>query len=333
MTYFEYLIDYTNNPRTLLYALVSTVVTIVSAPIVERILKRFKKKHHNNNRELSPGLPEEKKQEPSWTRRILNLAFWVGVLWVILLFLTGTEAYLKMSTEFSPHPTGEPPEETHSSGLPSEPTPFPSVGEVVEFGTYKQTKGSNGTWNVEPIRWIVLFRDDEKALLLSEQGLTYKPISNVIIKNETLAWSDSQLCSWLTTEFCGASPDNVEGAFTEEERSILLKNSDGSFAVGLLTKKEAETMLTGATARVCKPTEYAGYVCENNPESKQGMAPTPCYTGDYWWLCDPGEDYCTYMTVDKSGAIRESGTRYTYCGIMVRPTVWISVSDYSRLFG
>ena len=323
MKYFEFLLEYINNPRSTFYALVSTAVAIVSAPMVERILKRRKKKPHNNNKDQSSGLSDVKKQEPSWAKSFLNRAFWAGVLWVFILVATGTGAYFSSSTEVSPQPTGEPPE----------PTPFPSVGDVVEFGTYRQTKGSNGAWNVDPIRWIVLFRDDEKALLLSEQGLTYKPISSVVVKNETLAWSDSQLHSWLTTEFCRASQDNVEGAFTEEERSIILKNSEGLLAVGLLTKKEAETLLTGSEARVCKPTEYAGYVCENNPKSKQGMTPTPCYTRDYWWLCDPGKDYCTYMTVDKSGAIRESGTRYTYCGIMVRPTVWISVSDYSRLFG
>lgn len=333
MKYYEFLIKYIKNPRSLLYALVSTVVAIVSAPMVERILKRRKKKQRNNNKDRSPGLSEAKEQEPSRTRSILSRAFWAVVLWGVILVSTGTGAYHSKSTEVSPQPTGKPPEETQSSGLPPKPTSFPSVGEVVEFGTYRQTKGNNGTWNVDPIRWIVIYSDDEKALLLSEQGLTYKPISSIVLKNETLAWSDSQLYSWLTTEFCGVSPGNVEGAFTGEERSVILQNSDGSYAVGLLTKKEAETMLTGSEARVCKPTEYAGYVCENNPESKQGMEPTPCYTGDYWWLCDPGKDYCAYMTVDKSGTIRESGTQYTYYGIMVRPTVWISVSDYLRLFG
>ena len=333
MNFFEFLLEYITNIRSIYCALISTVVVIICAPLVEKFWKKRKKTYRNNSRDQFSGVSGTKKEELTRAMSILVRACFAVVLWIISLIASGAIAYFDELNKIDQQPAEESPKETQLSELQPEITPFPAVGEIVEFGSYRQTKGTNGTWNVDPIKWIVLFQDDEKALLLSLQGLTYKPISSVILKNDTLAWSDSQLYSWLTTEFCGISPDNKEGAFNEEERNIILKNPDGSFAVGLLTKKEAETLLAGSEARVCRPTEYAGYVCENNPESKHGMTPTPDYSGDYWWLCDPGEDYCAYVTVDKSGAIKESGTRYTYCGIMVRPTVWISISEYSRLSG
>ena len=320
--FFRYLLDNFRSPKALTAALISAIVVIVSSYIVER-LKKHKRK---NDTEAGRG------SNSYGTKAVFIKLLWFVALCVVILVSDGAIEYITGTDDN--HPREEDTAEETSLPSPSgEMDPFLSIGEIVEFGTFKQTKGENGTWKNDPIRWIVIAIEDEKALLLSEKGLTYKPISSVIVKDDTLAWTESPLQSWLASEFCGISEDNVDRAFSDEERSVILKNSDGSYAVGLLTKTEAETMLSGPDARVCKPTDYAGYVCENNPESKQGMSPTPCYSGDYWWLCDPGNDYCSYMTVDKSGAIKTSGTRYTYCGIMVRPTVWISIREYSRLFG
>ena len=207
---------------------------------------------------------------------------------------------------------------------------FPEVGEVVEFGAFLQSKSASDEWNRDAIRWIVLSRDDKTALLLSESGLTYKQIS---ADDQTirLPWEQTDLYIWLTEVFCDDYRNNREGAFTEEERKVILQSAGKEFEVSILSKDEAEKFFADPKERICKPTAYAGYICENNPASDGGQQPTPKYTGDHWWLCSNGTDHCSFMTVDNNGNIKINGTQQDYSGIMVRPAIWISIEGFMEM--
>lgn len=207
---------------------------------------------------------------------------------------------------------------------------FPEVGEVVEFGAYMQTKAATGEWNRDAIRWIILERDDNSAMLLSEHGLTYKRVSEDS-RTPRLSWKETELFSWLTTSFCDYIRNNREGAFTEEERDVILKSADGTCEVSILSKEEAEKYFVDPNNRICTPTKYAGYICQLNPASDGGQQPTPNYDGDYWWLCTAGSDHCSFMTVDNYGRVKTGGTQQDYSGIMVRPTLRISIKRFIEM--
>lgn len=207
---------------------------------------------------------------------------------------------------------------------------FPDVDGTVEFGAYMQSKTETGGWSRDAISWIVLARDDETALLLSEKGLTYKQVS-ADGQTTRLPWEETDLYSWLTTSFCDTSRNNREGAFTEKERKVILQRADGTCEVSILSEDEAEKYFIDPNERICKPTEYAGYICENNPVSDGGQKPTPNYNGDHWWLCTTGSDHCSYMTVDNFGLVKTGGTQQDYYGIMVRPTIMISIERFMEI--
>ena len=91
-----------------------------------------------------------------------------------------------------------------------------SVGETVIFGSYEQDNDlSNGP---EDIEWYVAAKEDGKALLVSTYCLDV-----VSFGEETGAWEDSELNTWLNETF-------AETAFTDEEfeavSEVLILSSD-----------------------------------------------------------------------------------------------------------
>ena len=153
-----------------------------------------------------------------------------------------------------------------------------SEGDIIELGSYKQSKNLKGNWDVSAIDWIVLDITEDKVLLLSKNGLTYRAYS----ENSNSSWDNSSLRGWLNQEF-------VQTAFSNEELSIIITSNDTSYLVFCLSKEEVLEYLPSANERICIPTAYAMSVCESNPVSPGGKRPVPSYDGDYWWITDRGE--------------------------------------------
>lgn len=192
--------------------------------------------------------------------------------------------------------------------------PGPVRGDIVELGSYKQSKNLNGNWDASAINWIVLDVTEDKALLLSKGGLTYRAYS----ENSNSSWDNSSLRGWLNQEF-------VQTAFSNEELSIIISSNDTSDLVFCLSKEEVLEYLPSANERICIPTAYAMSVCESNPVSPGGKRPVPSYDGDYWWITNRGESGARFqMNVRGNGEINRGGTICTYSGIMVRPAIWVS---------
>ena len=82
---------------------------------------------------------------------------------------------------------------------------------IVTFGRFEQDGNlENGP---EPIEWIVLGVDDNKALLLSKYILAYRPMHSI---REEYDWRDSELREWLEEEF-------FANAFTMSEKRKMLR--------------------------------------------------------------------------------------------------------------
>lgn len=83
------------------------------------------------------------------------------------------------------------------------------VGDKVELGSYPYL--SQNPESSEKITWIVMERNDDKAILISEKVIEYLPFD----ENGGDNWGDSSLRWWLNGEF-------YENTFTEKEKKYII---------------------------------------------------------------------------------------------------------------
>ncbi len=202
------------------------------------------------------------------------------------------------------------------------------TGSIVEFGSYEQDNDQkNGK---EPVEWVILDVQDNKALLLSRYGLDAQPFNTV---NADITWDKGSLRTWLNEDF-------FNSAFDDQERACILEsvidngplqgtqNGHEDLSVkGGISTKEKVFLLSVKEALVdykvivqlnpCEPTEFA---------KAQGV-----YTsngGCYWKLrtvyastngLEFAEDYNGELfTHFSSSADEMSGA--------IRPAIWIDLS-------
>ncbi len=192
------------------------------------------------------------------------------------------------------------------------------------FGRYEQY---NNTFNdKEEIEWLVVDKQENKALLISKYGLIAKEYNEY---DESVTWETCTLRKWLNNDF-------INEAFNKEQQALIQttyvtadKNPEYDTDPGnatndkvfLLSIPEAEKYFTNDEDRRCIPTAYAReqgvytvYGYEN------GNKPT-CW----WWLRSPGDlqDSASYVLYD--GSVHFLDISVSNYGIAVRPALWISL--------
>lgn len=107
----------------------------------------------------------------------------------------------------APQPSAEPAEDVEISQNGKN----LGVGSIISFGAYEQDNiPENGK---EPIEWLVLDVQDQKALLISCDILDAQPYNNPDTSYQT--WDESLIRQWLNSDF-------YTGAFEAEEQSFVL---------------------------------------------------------------------------------------------------------------
>lgn len=196
--------------------------------------------------------------------------------------------------------------------------------ETVLFGSYEQDgDAANGK---EPIEWLVLARDGDKALLLSKYALDhqsfmpfYEPVT------EPFTWESCSLRQWLNSTFLNA-------AFSAEEQRQLLtttvitasggrKGSENPFTtedrVFLLSDTEVYAYFSSEAATVA---DYTAYALSEDPWAGNATAPAPAI----WWLrtTNGGNHPDSVYT---RGGVGEGARSYE--GEYVRPAIWVDMSQ------
>ena len=192
-------------------------------------------------------------------------------------------------------------------------------GDIIIFGRYEQDNNpANGR---EPIEWIVLDVQGEKALLISAAVLDTQAYHNSL---EDISWEDCTIRSWLNYYF-------LNTAFTAAEQKQILttavssdKNPRNSTDPGNITKDkvfllsyhEAENYFSSDADRQCAATVYAKSQAGYNGNLEEETCS--------WWLRSPS--YAQFLTnwVDNEGKMKEEGLQVTSEGIGVRPAIWVS---------
>ncbi|MBR5281116.1 MAG: hypothetical protein IKU26_09155, partial [Clostridia bacterium] len=187
----------------------------------------------------------------------------------------------------------------------STPTPTPSVyiGNTVTFGWYEQDGDySNG---LEEIEWVVLDKQDGKALVISKNRLTRRQYHS---KKVATTWESCSLRTWLNTTFYNA-------AFSANKQADILtttlKNSSDSFGLSGGNDTMDKIFLLSYD-------EAYRYFGSNANMNSYGIC------GYDWWLRSPGcsENSCY---VDEHGDLvygASVGAEKT-----VLPALWITIES------
>ena len=99
--------------------------------------------------------------------------------------------------------------------------------DTIHLGKYNQTKDEYGIYNKEPVEWILVYKDDVNALLMSKYILDCKPYNNVkpkfdeavLINNEgdnhfASDWKHSTIRKFM-------NEDMYNDMFNDEEKKLL----------------------------------------------------------------------------------------------------------------
>ena len=194
------------------------------------------------------------------------------------------------------------------------------LGDKVYFGSYEQDNNtSNGKENIE---WIVLAKENNRILVISDKALDCQPYNEVY---EYVTWEECTLRKWLNNDF-------INSAFTDEEKAIIPtvtvsadKNPEYCTNPGKATKDEvfllsiteANKYFSSNSARKCTPTNYA--VANGVYKSDSGFF--------WWWLRSPGGGQYSAAGVYIDGGVDENGIYVDGDYFAVRPALWIDLNS------
>lgn len=196
-----------------------------------------------------------------------------------------------------------------------------AVGDKITFGTYEQDNDtSNGT---EDIEWLVLAKENNKILVISDKTLDYQRYNKTY---EKITWEQCSLRKWLNDSFFNA-------VFSEEEQALIQnttvsadKNPKYSTDPGntttdkvfLLSINEAEKYFSNEQARKCTTTAYVIAIAQSAYDNK-------VHDVSWWWLRSPGDKQKNAARVNYAGSIDYSSLSVSGNVGCVRPALWISL--------
>ncbi len=199
------------------------------------------------------------------------------------------------------------------------------VGQVVEMGRYEQ---DNNTGNgAEPILWLVIQKEENRALAVSLYGLDNRAYHET--DDNDVTWETCSMRAWLNGAF-------LNETFSAEEKATIveseLKNPENPgtdvsggndtvdrvflLSIGEVNQYMPNTHETETSAyRAVWPTDYA---------LAQG-AFQDCNTGNaYAWLRAPGRFADMAARINTVGEMDFVGSSANHDACVVRPAVWVS---------
>lgn len=194
-----------------------------------------------------------------------------------------------------------------------------AVGDCITFGQYLYT-ADRGKKDIE---WIVLARETNRLLVISQYALECMPYSTEDWHPswETYTtWETSKLCCWLNEIF-------YRQAFSDEERAMIHAScvpgdvnedyggepNDTYDALFLLSINEARRYFPSDEARRCRLTPFAA---QEETRIEDGCC--------IWWLRTNGISSSTAANVRCDGSIHTMGNYVDYY-LGVRPAMWVSL--------
>ncbi len=220
-------------------------------------------------------------------------------------------------------------EEVKNSGL--------IIGNYYTFGKYEQN--NNLSDGKEDIKWLILDKQDDKVLLVSEYALDCKKYNE---KYADVTWETCSLRKWLNDNF-------LKSSFSEQEQSQIalttLENKANSETntpggnntddkIFLLSEEEYNKYSENGLLYICDPTDYAvangGFISDGSGEDGAANKGSTM-----WWLRTPGFYQSSAMLIITDGLKKdgapvnsiwvENDDEEIELGYTVRPAMWVTV--------
>ncbi len=186
-----------------------------------------------------------------------------------------------------------------------------AVGDLVKWGHYDTDASFPGK---ERVSWIVLEKDGDSALLISEKGLAGSYYHQ---KHEAVSWKDCD----LRGEINGKASS---GAFSKFEKADMLQ-IDGDL-ISLLTVEEAQKLFSTDEDRELIITAIAKAQGTNiNELSKHHYWDFQSRKTSWWWLRGTDEALLTAPIVTVDGEILVSEKYVNKPGGAIRPVIRVSI--------
>lgn len=160
------------------------------------------------------------------------------------------------------------------------------VGKIIKFGSYPQSRNTDGTFKVEPIEWRILSVDTDGIFVVSEKILDTYKFHNC---EPFPTWAKSKIRTWLNSDFYNKAFSVSEKAkiATSHIRTEDYGGYDGgtdtcdkifllSCSDILNTDYGFENITTWSDTRIAKATDYARYNSVNVDFNN-------------WWLRSPSK--------------------------------------------
>lgn len=204
------------------------------------------------------------------------------------------------------------------------------VGATVSLGSFEQDDDpDNGT---EVINWIVLEKDDEKALLISEISLECMDVmpqnsmGEMVSDTENFSWEESLLRSWLNNEFIGSALGTEEAALilnTQVSTVASYKLEETNDKVFVLNPTEAALYLDTPEKRMAQASQYA----MNRKQLSDSSGDNKPWVMRQVALKDLNEASSKYVIqMSAAGEVDAVGERTTWQSY-VRPAMWVYIAE------
>jgi hypothetical protein len=202
------------------------------------------------------------------------------------------------------------------------------VADIVTFGSAEQD--NNITNGKEPIEWIVLAKEKDKALVISRYVLQNQPFNT---KREETKWEDCSIRKWLNESF-------LESVFVSDEQDLILSSKvkdvvdlkgiydmtydeETEDKIFLLNYDEAERFFSSEEERKCTQVDgktNSGWWLRSVDSRSSNTGSTLDLIGR---IMSGTSDAAKF--VDEDGSIRTSMVDNDY-NIGIRPVMWIKVN-------
>lgn len=200
------------------------------------------------------------------------------------------------------------------------------VGDIVFFGAYEQDNNTDN--GKEGIAWLVLAKEDNRILVISDKALDCRPYNT---SKGNITWETCSLRQWLNGTFLNTAFSSAEQAMIADTNVSADNNPKYSTNSGnattdkvfLLSIDEVNRYFDSEEARKCISTAYA---------KANGAMTSIGYTKDgegtnWWWLRSPGYDQGGAARVLGDGSVSYGGYRVYSGGNGIRPALWINLGE------
>lgn len=191
------------------------------------------------------------------------------------------------------------------------------LGRIQQYDDFKQSK--------DPIEWVVIKKDKNKALLLSSYVLFFKPYNE-----KKTTWYNSELRRYLNNIF-------FNNSFSLKEKEAIVYD-----VINNQTEKNKQWDTDAGAASsdrifCLSYQEFMNYVdrylktAVATLKSDEDLYKEPeddyLYYEVYWWLRSPGKKQGKAIAVDFFGDILSEDVDDTFTG--VRPALWLDLKKYT----